>query len=166
MQQYLAIQSTFTRYKHLFYSIFVIMETTANIEKTKTQMRRGILELCVLSSLSQGEMYPSDIIKTLKDAQLLVVEGTLYPLLSRLKGEGFLQYRWEESASGPPRKYYRLTDGGEYFLHELRQTWEELVAAVALTTQKIPPILPKIPSQSPEPIQQQQNHYLKNNSHE
>lgn len=101
-----------------------------NIENTKAQMKKGILEFCILSILSNGEHYPSEIINKMKEAKLLVVEGTLYPLLMRLKNEGLLSYRWEESASGPPRKYYKLTPVGEQFLKELQITWQELVEAV------------------------------------
>ncbi|MGD1844151.1 MAG: PadR family transcriptional regulator [Salibacteraceae bacterium] len=101
-----------------------------NIENTKAQMRKGILEFCILSILSQREAYPSDIISELKEAKLIVVEGTLYPLLTRLKNAGLLAYRWEESQSGPPRKYYRLTELGEKFSAELDNTWQELQKAV------------------------------------
>lgn len=104
-----------------------------NIENTKAQMRKGVLEFCILSILSNGEAYPSDIIGNLKEAKLIVVEGTLYPLLTRLKNTGLLAYRWEESKSGPPRKYYRLTELGEQCLKELRTTWNELEKAVNKT---------------------------------
>ncbi len=107
-----------------------------NIENTKAQMRKGVLEYCILSILARQEAYPSDIIAQLKDAKLIVVEGTLYPLLTRLKNAGLLGYRWEESKSGPPRKYYKLTEVGEKFLKELDLTWEELVNAVNTTTAK------------------------------
>lgn len=106
------------------------------VENTKAQMRKGVLEYCILGVLSQGELYPSDIITKLKDAKLIVVEGTLYPLLTRLKDGGFLSYRWEESRSGPPRKYYSLTPLGRKLLGELDQTWEELSQAVRKTTQR------------------------------
>ncbi len=101
-----------------------------NVENAKTQMRRGILEMCVLSIISRQEMYPSDIIARLKDANMLVVEGTLYPLLTRLKTAGFLNYRWVESKAGPPRKYYHITPAGENVKNELVKTWYEVVAAV------------------------------------
>ena len=107
-----------------------------NIENTKAQMRKGVLEFCILSILSNGEAYPSDIIGRLKDAKLIVVEGTLYPLLMRLKNAGLLNYRWEESKSGPPRKYYKLTEIGEKFLKELDITWKELQDAVNSTRNK------------------------------
>ena len=108
------------------------------IENTKAQMRKGILEFCILSILAQGEAYPSDIIEKLKEAKLIVVEGTLYPLLTRLKNVGLLSYRWEESKSGPPRKYYQLTDLGEQFRKELESTWQELEKAVNLVASNKP----------------------------
>ncbi|UTW62140.1 PadR family transcriptional regulator [bacterium SCSIO 12741] len=101
-----------------------------NIENTKAQMRKGILELCILSILDKNEAYPSDIIRELKEARLIVVEGTLYPLLNRLKNAGLLTYRWEESTSGPPRKYYQLTEDGKKFSSELDGTWMDLQKAV------------------------------------
>jgi len=107
-----------------------------NIENTKAQMRKGVLEFCILSILSQGDHYPSEIIGKLKDSKLIVVEGTLYLLLTRLKNDGLLSYRWEESTSGPPRKYYRLTLLGEQFLKELGATWKELMNAVEKATKK------------------------------
>ena len=110
----------------------------SNLENTQAQMRRGVLEFCVLSILSHAEVYPSDIIERLKDARLIVVEGTLYPLLTRLKNAGLVSYKWVESKSGPPRKYFSLTPIGEKFLEELHTTWDELVEAVNNTT-KIQP---------------------------
>jgi PadR family transcriptional regulator PadR len=104
------------------------------IENTKAQMRKGVLEFCILSVLKDGEAYTSDILETLKDAKMLVVEGTIYPLLTRLKNAGLLSYRWEESTSGPPRKYYSLTDTGKLFLTELSDTWGELQQAVNKVT--------------------------------
>lgn len=106
------------------------------IENTKAQMRKGVLEFCILSILQAKEAYPSEVIEKLKEAKLIVVEGTLYPLLTRLKNAGLLKYRWEESKSGPPRKYYALTEVGVEFLKELELTWQELVAAVDLTRNK------------------------------
>lgn len=103
------------------------------IENTKAQMRKGVLEFCILQLLKSEEMYPSDIIHALKESRLIVVEGTLYPLLTRLKNAGILDYRWEESKAGPPRKYYKLTELGEQFLNELRLTWNELNNAVNRT---------------------------------
>ena len=106
------------------------------IENTKAQMRKGVLEFCILSILEGGDAYTSEILSHLKDAKLLVVEGTVYPLLTRLKNAGLLSYRWEESTSGPPRKYYTLTENGKVFLAELNKTWQELAAAVKKTTSK------------------------------
>lgn len=101
-----------------------------SLENTKAQMRKGILEFCILSILKNKEAYPSEIIEKLKSAKLIVVEGTLYPLLTRLKNEELLTYRWEESNAGPPRKYYSLTKIGKAFLEELDATWDELQMAV------------------------------------
>ena len=108
------------------------------IENTKAQMRKGVLEFCILSILQGGDAYTSEILSHLKDAKLLVVEGTIYPLLTRLKNAGLLSYRWEESTSGPPRKYYALTETGILFLKELNTTWNELTAAVKIVTSKKP----------------------------
>ena len=107
-----------------------------NIGNTKAQMRKGVLEFCILSILNQRDAYTSDIIDVLKEGKMIVVEGTLYPLLTRLKNAGLLAYRWEESKSGPPRKYYAITDDGKLFLTELDTTWKELVHAVEVTTSK------------------------------
>ncbi len=104
-------------------------------DNTAAQMRKGILEFCILSILAKQEAYPSEIITKLKEAKLIVVEGTLYPLLTRLKNGGLLDYRWVESLSGPPRKYYALTPQGLLFLDELSQTWKELQNAVQKITQ-------------------------------
>jgi PadR family transcriptional regulator PadR len=109
---------------------------TLNSENAKLQMRKGVLELCILSILSQGDAYPTEIIEKLKETKLVVVEGTLYPLLTRLKNTGLLSYRWEESTSGPPRKYYKLTEIGEQYLRELQISWNELVDAVNKTIAK------------------------------
>ncbi len=108
--------------------------TDMKIENSKAQMRKGVLEFVVLQLLQSREMYPSDIIESLKKARLIVVEGTLYPLLTRLKNAGLLDYRWQESPSGPPRKYYSLTKKGNSFLAELRLTWNELVESVNETS--------------------------------
>ena len=105
-----------------------------NVENTKAQMRKGVLEFCILSVLKNKEAYTSEILDTLKAAKLLVVEGTVYPLLTRLKNDGLLNYRWEESSSGPPRKYYVLTELGISFLNELTGTWTELSDAVNIIT--------------------------------
>ena len=93
-------------------------------------MRKGVLELCILAIISEGEAYPSDIIHKLKENELIVVEGTMYPLLTRLKNAELLGYNWQESSAGPPRKYYELTDSGRSFLGELEGSWGELVEAV------------------------------------
>jgi PadR family transcriptional regulator PadR len=101
-----------------------------DLENSKAQMKKGILEYCILSIISRGEVYASNILEEMKGAKLIVVEGTLYPLLTRLKNEGLLSYNWVESKSGPPRKYYQLTENGKQFLNELNFTWRELVEAV------------------------------------
>jgi PadR family transcriptional regulator, regulatory protein PadR len=101
-----------------------------DLENNKAQMRKGILEYCILSVLSRNSCYASDIIKELKEAEVIVVEGTLYPLLTRQKNAGLLSYRWEESQQGPPRKYYELTDQGREYLADLDKSWQELVASV------------------------------------
>jgi PadR family transcriptional regulator, regulatory protein PadR len=101
-------------------------------ESTIAQMRKGVLEMSVLAAINGNEAYASDILERLKKAQLIVVEGTLYPILTRLKNEGFLSYRWEESTSGPPRKYYSITPSGHAFLDELQTGWNDLVTAVNL----------------------------------
>ena len=103
------------------------------VENTQIQMRKGILEYCILSIISRGEIYASDIIGELKKARLLVVEGTLYPLLTRLKNNGLLSYNWQESTSGPPRKYYVLSTAGLEVLNRLDSTWEELKYAVLIS---------------------------------
>jgi len=101
------------------------------LENTKAQMRKGVLEYCILLILAKRPSYASDIIEEMKSARMIVVEGTLYPLLTRLKNAGLLGYRWEESSQGPPRKYYELTNNGSQFLSELEGSWQELVGAVA-----------------------------------
>lgn len=106
-----------------------------NIDNTKAQMRKGVLEMCILSLLSNQEMYTSDIIDRLRASQLVVVEGTLYPLLTRLKNAGLLEYYWQESNSGPPRKYFKITPEGQTFLQGLKESWIEINEAVSLTTQ-------------------------------
>ncbi len=99
-------------------------------DSTIAQMRKGVLEMCVLAAIGNREAYASDILDWLKQSHLIVVEGTLYPILTRLKNEGFLNYRWEESSSGPPRKYYSVTPEGTAFLSELRSGWNDLVRSV------------------------------------
>ena len=101
-----------------------------NIENTQSQMRKGILEFCIFSIIRRGEAYPSDIVEEMRGANLQIFEGTLYPLLTRLKNADMLTYRWVESNSGPPRKYFSLTQKGEEFYKELESTWNELANAV------------------------------------
>lgn len=101
------------------------------LENTIAQMKKGVLEMCILSILNQeGEAYPSDIIQKLKEADLIVVEGTLYPLLTRLKNYGLLDYHWKESTAGPPRKYFRITDQGKESLTTLTESWNQFVQGV------------------------------------
>ncbi|MEO0777542.1 MAG: PadR family transcriptional regulator [Bacteroidota bacterium] len=107
------------------------------LENTKAQMRKGVLELCILSIIAEEEVYPSDIIKKLEASELIVVQGTLYPLLTRLKNAGLLHYTWRESTSGPPRKYFHITDTGREFLNGLISTWHQLVHAVNQSTKNI-----------------------------
>ncbi|MBM3931085.1 MAG: PadR family transcriptional regulator [Sphingomonadales bacterium] len=102
-----------------------------NRENVRAQMRKGVLELCILRVLGQAEAYASDLLSNLRKADMLVVEGTLYPLLTRMKNAGWLDYRWEESKSGPPRKYYRLTELGQEILSDLDQEWLAFTEAVA-----------------------------------
>ncbi len=99
------------------------------IENTQVQMRKGILEFCILHIISRGEVYASDMLEELTSAKIMVVEGTLYPLLTRLRKSGLVDYKWVESSSGPPRKYYTLTKEGGNFLKGLDQTWSELVGS-------------------------------------
>jgi len=98
-------------------------------ENTTIQMRKGILEYCILHIIARGEVYASDMIEELTSAKIMVVEGTLYPLLTRLKNSGLVEYKWVESNSGPPRKYYRLTNAGMEFLSKLDKTWNELITS-------------------------------------
>ena len=107
-----------------------------NIENTQSQMRKGILEFCILSIIRRGESYPSDIVEEMKGANLNIFEGTLYPLLTRLKNADMLTYRWVESNSGPPRKYFSLTEKGQAFYNELEATWKELANAVNALAKK------------------------------
>lgn len=100
------------------------------IENSKKQMKRGVLEYCILTILSTGQKYSADIIDRMKKADLIVVEGTLYPLLTRLKNDELLSYSWEESKQGPPRKYYEITKKGEAFLSELSEEWKQLIKSV------------------------------------
>jgi PadR family transcriptional regulator len=98
-----------------------------NLENTQVQMRKGILEYCILQIVSRGEVYASDMLEELTSAKIMVVEGTLYPLLTRLRKAGLVEYKWVESNSGPPRKYYKLTKDGSSFLNNLNSTWDDLV---------------------------------------
>jgi len=108
-----------------------------DIQNTQSQMRKGVLEFCILSIIRQGEVYPSDLVERMKAANLHILEGTLYPLLTRLKNAGLLTYRWVESNSGPPRKYFVMTDKGLEFYGELERTWQELADAVHALTQPV-----------------------------
>lgn len=101
-----------------------------NIENTQAQMRKGILEYCILLIIAQKDSYVQDIINKLKASRILVVEGTIYPLMTRLKNTGLLSYRWEESTQGPPRKYYSITAQGQIFLKELEKSWADLTSAI------------------------------------
>jgi len=101
-----------------------------NTENSQAQMRKGVLELCILAILAKEDSYVPDIIDQLKSSSLIVVEGTLYPLMTRLKNDGYLTYSWAESTSGPPRKYYKLTAKGKTLLKDLTKSWEELVSSV------------------------------------
>lgn len=105
-----------------------------DIQNTQSQMRKGVLEFCILSVIKKGEVYPSDIVETMKNAQLQILEGTLYPLLTRLKNAGLLTYRWVESTGGPPRKYFSMTEQGHAFYEELDRTWKEMADAVNTIT--------------------------------
>jgi PadR family transcriptional regulator, regulatory protein PadR len=107
-----------------------------NLENTQVQMRKGILEYCILHIIARGEVYASDMLDELTSAKMIVVEGTLYPLLTRLKNSGLLEYKWVESKSGPPRKYYKLTDNGQSFLQGLTETWNDLVLSTEMITKR------------------------------
>lgn len=107
-----------------------------NLENTQVQMRKGILEYCILHIISRGEVYASDMLEELTSAKIMVVEGTLYPLLTRLRKAGLLEYKWVESSSGPPRKYYTLTNEGQKFLDSLNATWKDLVSSTKKITAK------------------------------
>ncbi len=105
-----------------------------NLDNTQSQMKKGILEFCILSVIKNGEAYPSDIVETMKTANMQILEGTLYPLLTRLKNAEMLSYRWVESSGGPPRKYFSLTEKGNDFYNILEKTWKELVEGVNAVT--------------------------------
>ena len=126
--KYFVLQGT--NILHIFAAILLNQRKDMNIENAKSQMRKGMLEYCVLLLLKHHPSYASDIIQQLKDAELLVVEGTLYPLLTRLKNDELLVYQWQESTQGPPRKYYALSEEGERFLEGLDGAWIELANTV------------------------------------
>ena len=131
--KYFVLQGT--NILHIFAAILLNQRKDMNIENAKSQMRKGMLEYCVLLLLKHHPSYASDIIQQLKDAELLVVEGTLYPLLTRLKNDGLLVYQWQESTQGPPRKYYALSELGEQFLEGLDGAWVELSNTVSYLKQ-------------------------------
>lgn len=120
-------------------TIYIYLNNTMNIDNLKSQMRKGMLEFCVLLLLRNGDAYASEIISKMKEAHLIVMEGTLYPLLTRLKNDGLLSYRWEESPSGPPRKYYSITPTGQIFLEQLRNSWDEIAHTVNHFLITLPP---------------------------
>lgn len=101
-----------------------------NVDNVRAQMRKGILEYCILSIISRSDAYASQIIAELKSAEMIVVEGTLYPILTRQKNQGLLSYRWEESPQGPPRKYYTITESGRQYLELIDVAWEELIEQI------------------------------------
>lgn len=113
-----------------------ITRATMDLENAKAQMRKGVLEMCILAIIEKDEVYPGDIITRLKANDLIVVEGTLYPLLTRLKNDGLLDYSWRESNAGPPRKYFKVTEVGQQFLEGLTTSWQQLVQSVAQTLSK------------------------------
>ncbi len=110
--------------------VYTLPMKDTDIEKTKNEMRKGMLEFCILLIIAKDKVYASDILRELKAADLIVVEGTLYPLLSRLRNEQLLDYSWEESRSGPPRKYYELTEKGRTYLTQLKSTWKSLLESI------------------------------------
>jgi len=110
--------------------------TDINTDNVKSQMRKGVLEYCILSILNNNDAYASSLIAELKAAKMIVVEGTIYPLLTRQKNQGLLSYRWEESLQGPPRKYYSLTEKGKELLAEMDIAWEEVVETIAFLRNK------------------------------
>jgi len=107
-----------------------------NASNTQIQMRKGLLEFCILHIIARGEVYASDMIEELTDSKMIVVEGTLYPLLNRLKNASLVSYKWVESESEPPRKYYSITEEGSRFLETLNETWDSLVNSTQLITSK------------------------------
>ena len=140
-----AYKTSYLLYLLLFPVLFTAMtvnlkiskhDNSMNIENAQVQMRKGILEFCIMHIISRGEVYASDMLDELTAAKIMVVEGTLYPLLTRLKNSGLLDYKWVESSSGPPRKYYILTEMGKQFLNDMQQTWVELSDSVNTIVQK------------------------------
>ncbi len=111
-------------------------ENEMKVSNTQTQMRKGLLEFCILHIIARGEVYATDMIEELKEAKLIVVEGTLYPLLNRLKTASLVSYKWVESETGPPRKYYSITEEGNEFLASLDETWQDLVKSTQFITSK------------------------------
>ncbi len=99
-------------------------------ENFKTQIRKGLLEFCILQIISKEEVYTADIIEELKNSRIIVVEGTVYPLLNRLKKLGYIQHVWRESNQGPPRKYYSITYNGTLHVNELLISWNEIDISV------------------------------------
>jgi PadR family transcriptional regulator PadR len=124
-----------------------------DIENAKAQMRKGVLELCILAIIEEDEVYPKTIVDRLKANDLIVVEGTLYPLLTRLKNDGLLDYTWRESNSGPPRKYFKITEPGKQFLEALSDSWHQLVHSVDQTIIK-PQNSPKTPETNQPPMEE------------
>lgn len=112
------------------------MDVQSNVENVRSQMRKGVLEYCILSILNNKDAYASSILAELKEARMIVVEGTIYPLLIRQKNQGLLTYRWEESPQGPPRKYYQITEKGRQALAEMDTAWNDLVETIRLLRQK------------------------------
>lgn len=121
----------------------LLKQWTMNVENTQVQMRKGILEFCILQIISRGEVYASDMLEELTSAKIMVVEGTLYPLLTRLRKADLVDYKWVESKSGPPRKYYTLTNTGNEFLQKLNETWNDLIKSTNKITAKKSPKSPK-----------------------
>ena len=119
-----------TKISIIFVLSFLLKIIIVDIENSKAQLKKGLLELCILSIIANKDVYASEILEQMKKADLLIVEGTLYPLLTRLKNDELLSYRWEESKSGPPRKYYTITTAGTLFLKELQKSWTELGESV------------------------------------
>lgn len=118
-----------TKRSNIFASEFINM-STINTDNIQSQMKKGLLEFCILSIIRRGESYPSDIVAELKDSGMQILEGTIYPLLTRLKNAGYLEYRWVESTTGPPRKYFTMSETGKEFYLSLQKTWIEISTAV------------------------------------